>query len=511
MSESIEKRASFDYVRYANCWEDADILIRALDTGKGKNFLSIGSAGDNSLALLLLKPELVVAVDLNPAQLACVELRKLAFKNLKYEEMLQFLGFKNALPEWRLSTFISFKNNLSPSAQNYFQTKLEHVKQGIIHFGKFEKYFGYFKNIVMPLVHSRSTIDELLAEKSHEQQREFYNKKWNTWRWKLLFKIFFSKAASPVLQGRMIALQGNSPQVFNLTAMRQEDVNSVSGVASTVIIGKFNLGIGDFPAVVLGAGLADRLRALPSDTITLVSPRMIESALASMSRPKGIKVIVSGIFQANAREYDNTVGYTSAQLGQQLLKAGEKDATSIDIRLHSINSVVAVQKSLQTSLPQNIIVETWYDLHKELYDVMQLERLASFVVLSLVIVVAVFNVLASLSMTVFEKRADIAMLKSMGASDNFIQRIYLLEGLSIGILGTLAGVVLGLALCFGQIHFGWIKLDTSKYILAALPLSVHFSDVIAVIIVTLLLSFLATIFPSKRAAQTQIAAALRRE
>ena len=318
-------------------------------------------------------------------------------------------------------------------------------------------------------------------------------------------------AASPVLQGRMIALQGNSPQVFNLTAMRQEDVNSVSGVASTVIIGKFNLGIGDFPAVVLGAGLADRLRALPSDTITLVSPRMIESALASMSRPKGIKVIVSGIFQANAREYDNTVGYTSAQLGQQLLKAGEKDATSIDIRLHSINSVVAVQKSLQTSLPQNIIVETWYDLHKELYDVMQLERLASFVVLSLVIVVAVFNVLASLSMTVFEKRADIAMLKSMGASDNFIQRIYLLEGLSIGILGTLAGVVLGLALCFGQIHFGWIKLDTSKYILAALPLSVHFSDVIAVIIVTLLLSFLATIFPSKRAAQTQIAAALRRE
>ncbi|HYF03198.1 MAG TPA: DUF3419 family protein [Patescibacteria group bacterium] len=206
MSESIEKRASFDYVRYANCWEDADILIRALDTGKGKNFLSIGSAGDNSLALLLLKPELVVAVDLNPAQLACVELRKLAFKNLKYEEMLQFLGFKNALPEWRLSTFISFKNNLSPSAQNYFQTKLEHVKQGIIHFGKFEKYFGYFKNIVMPLVHSRSTIDELLAEKSHEQQREFYNKKWNTWRWKLLFKIFFSKA--------VMGKAGRDPEFF---------------------------------------------------------------------------------------------------------------------------------------------------------------------------------------------------------------------------------------------------------------------------------------------------------
>ncbi len=318
-------------------------------------------------------------------------------------------------------------------------------------------------------------------------------------------------AASPVLQGRMIALQGNSPQVFTLNAMRQQDVNSVSGVASSIIIGNFNLGIGDYPAIVLGAGLADRLRALPSDTITLVSPRMIESAITSLSKPAGIKVIVSGIFQANAREYDNTFGYTSAQLGRELLKASEHSATSIDIRLNSIENVEAVQKSLKATLPKNVTIETWYDLHKELYDVMQLERLASFVVLSLVIIVAVFNVLASLSMTVFEKRADIAMLKSMGASNNFIQRIYLFEGISIGVLGTIAGVALGLALCFGQQRFGWFQLDTSKYILSALPLSVHAADVIAVIIITLILSFLATIFPSRRAAQTQIAAALRRE
>jgi lipoprotein-releasing system permease protein len=318
-------------------------------------------------------------------------------------------------------------------------------------------------------------------------------------------------AASPVLQGRMIALQGSSPQVFTLNAMRPQDVNAVSGVASSVIIGNFKLSSGEFPTIVLGAGLADRLRALPSDTITLVSPRMIESALATFSKPAGEKVIVSGIFQANAREYDNTYGYTSAGLGRELLKAEENAATSIDIRLHSIENVGKVQQLLKTSLPKNVVVETWYDLHRDLYDVMQLERLASFVVLSLVIVVAVFNVLASLSMTVFEKRADIAMLKSMGASDKFIQRIYLFEGISIGILGTIAGVALGLALCFGQIHFSWLKLDTSKYILAALPLKVQPMDIIAVIIVTLLLSFLATIFPSKRAAQTQIAAALRRE
>lgn len=206
MSESIEKRASFDYVRYANCWEDADILVRALDTGEGKNFLSIASAGDNSLALLLLKPEVVVAVDLNPAQLACVELRKAAFKNLEYDEMLQFLGFKIGSPEWRFTTYNSFKNDLSNSAENYFQTNIEHVKNGIIHFGKFEKYFGYFKNIVMPLVHSRRTIDELLKQKTIQEQHEFYDKKWNTWRWKLLFKIFFSK--------RVMGKAGRDPEFF---------------------------------------------------------------------------------------------------------------------------------------------------------------------------------------------------------------------------------------------------------------------------------------------------------
>ncbi|MES2766037.1 MAG: DUF3419 family protein [Bacteroidota bacterium] len=206
MSESIEKRASFDYVRYANCWEDAEILVRALDTGEGKNFLSIASAGDNSLALLLLKPELVVAVDLNPAQLACVELRKMAFKNLEYDDMLQFLGFKSADADWRFKIFDSFKNELSGSTENYFQANIEHVKNGIIHFGKFEKYFGYFKNYVMPVVHSQRTINELLAEKPLAEQREFYDKKWNNRRWKLLYKIFFSK--------RMMGKAGRDPEFF---------------------------------------------------------------------------------------------------------------------------------------------------------------------------------------------------------------------------------------------------------------------------------------------------------
>jgi lipoprotein-releasing system permease protein len=156
-------------------------------------------------------------------------------------------------------------------------------------------------------------------------------------------------------------------------------------------------------------------------------------------------------------------------------------------------------------------IETWQDLHRDLFAVMELERWAAFIILSLIIVVAVFNVLGSLAMTVIEKQRDIGILKTMGASDKSIQRIFILEGGLIGIIGTVAGTIIGITLVLVQQHYGIFKLDSTVYIIPALPVQLRITDLIIVCGTSLLMSFGAAIYPSRRAARVLPADAVRWE
>ena len=190
-NQAIQDRAAFDLVRYANCWEDADILLEALAVKQGDRCLSIASAGDNSLALLVNEPELVVACDLSPAQLACVEVRLAAFAELSHTDMLAFLGFRHC--EHRLDLFTLLRSSLSPSAKRYFDRNTKHIAGGLVHHGKFERYVRIFSNWILPLTHSRKTLNELMVEKDEPARLEFYRQRWNTRRWRLLCRIFCSR------------------------------------------------------------------------------------------------------------------------------------------------------------------------------------------------------------------------------------------------------------------------------------------------------------------------------
>ncbi|MDH5382848.1 MAG: BtaA family protein, partial [Cyclobacteriaceae bacterium] len=177
--------------RYANCWEDADLLLEGLNPKPGSKILSIGSAGDNSFSLLTTQPELVVAVDVNKIQLYLIELKKAGFTHFSYEEFLLFFGFKKC--ENRHAFFERIKGFLSEPARQYWENQLDKIEKGIISQGKFEKYFQLFSSKVLPWVHSRKTVEGLFRAKSREEQEAYYIKKWNTWRWRFLFKLFFSK------------------------------------------------------------------------------------------------------------------------------------------------------------------------------------------------------------------------------------------------------------------------------------------------------------------------------
>jgi S-adenosylmethionine-diacylglycerol 3-amino-3-carboxypropyl transferase len=180
-----------DYIRYANCWEDPDVLLEGLDVNNTDRVLSIGSAGDNSFSLLSKGPELVVAVDINPVQLNLIELKKAAFATLEYDEFLEFLGFSPSSK--RMELFAKVKTKLTPELQVFWQGRQEEIENGVIFQGKFERYFELFRKRILPLVHTKKRVNQLFENKTAEEQAAFFHKKWNNRRWRLLFKLFFSK------------------------------------------------------------------------------------------------------------------------------------------------------------------------------------------------------------------------------------------------------------------------------------------------------------------------------
>lgn len=191
MKNKLTDNVSFDFIRYANCWEDADILLEGLKPKAGEKILSIGSAGDNSFSLLTCDPEIVVAVDVNKIQLHLIELKKICIIALEYNELLAFLGFRASSN--RVETFNILKSKLSEDARLYWEHHIAQIEKGVISEGKFEHYFQLFSQKILPWIHNKRTTEALLKPKSAAEQADFYHKNWNTWRWRLLFKIFFSR------------------------------------------------------------------------------------------------------------------------------------------------------------------------------------------------------------------------------------------------------------------------------------------------------------------------------
>ncbi len=185
------EHADFAALRYAQCWEDADTLVEALAPRPGQVGLSIASGGENTLALLASAPERVFAIDLNPAQLACLELKVAAFRALGHNEVLQLVGSRPATN--RRGLYQRCRNQLSSDARAYWDAQSDAIDRGIGSGGKFERYFALFRARVLPLVHRRAAIDRLLAGGSPVERARFYRDHWDTWRWRVMFRLFFSR------------------------------------------------------------------------------------------------------------------------------------------------------------------------------------------------------------------------------------------------------------------------------------------------------------------------------
>lgn len=318
------------------------------------------------------------------------------------------------------------------------------------------------------------------------------------------------KGASPTwLSKLVIQTPGRTAAAFGV-GMPLADTVAWLPITRATVVGTGDLRqLVDAEGVVVAAGLAESLNLYIGDTITLVSPTQIESAITTMMIPSGRRVVVTGIFQSNSsREIDASYLYVSDIVMKGLLRTDEP--TAWDIRLSDPEDAARVAAELRATAASGVRIETWEDMNRGIYDTMRLERIGSFIVLALIILVAAFNILVSLTLGVVEKRRDIAILKTIGFTDTQVRNIYLYQGLMIGLLSVGLGVVLGLGVCFGQQTFHWITFDMSQgYLVPALPLLIKTSDVLIVAVVGLVLSSTAAIYPAMRASRATVASGVR--
>jgi lipoprotein-releasing system permease protein len=315
--------------------------------------------------------------------------------------------------------------------------------------------------------------------------------------------------AAPAIHGKAVLVHYTLPMVVDLTGISENDAKNVSGLAKSIQTGKLRL---DSEGIVVGQILADELAIQIGDSLEIYSPVGLERILTEPVSPRTRRLIVRGIFAANNRDYDASNVYTSPEVARNLFDMPSNTATTIDIKTRDIRNSNETKKQIESYIGKaHYQVQSWYDLHTELYSVMEIERWVAYIILFLIVAVAAFNIFSSLTLTVFEKQRDIGLLRALGAPILGIRNIYLFEGILIGTIGTIAGCLLGLIVVLLQKEFGFFKLDMSVYIIPALPVELRWTDFLAVGLGSFLLTVVCSMFPSRRAAKVEPAQALRWE
>jgi len=266
---------------------------------------------------------------------------------------------------------------------------------------------------------------------------------------------------------------------------------------------------GELPGILLGATLADRLGVELGDNVVMFSLK--EGSLTSgWSTPKATKLKVRGIFETGMYEYDASLAYISLSTAQKLFNLRSR-ITGLQIKLDNLYQAGDVSKELEEKLGPHYYALDWMHMHKNLFSWMTLEKYAMFIVLSLIVAVAAFNIISTLIMVVIEKRKDIGILKSMGCTSTSIMKIFMFEGLVVGTLGIFLGTFFGYLLCWIQKTFNLISLPPEIYFINSLPVEMRPLDFILVALSALALTFLATLYPARRAAQLSPVEAIRYE
>jgi lipoprotein-releasing system permease protein len=262
----------------------------------------------------------------------------------------------------------------------------------------------------------------------------------------------------------------------------------------------------DVPGVVLGKELMKNLGVAKGDMIHILSPRGMISPAGLIPVMKRFQVV--GEFESGMYEYDGSIAYINLSDAQKFLHM-EDAVTGIEVRVNDIYKARQISETITSRLGFPYWSRDWMQMNRNLFSALKLEKTVMFIILALIVLVAAFNIASSLIMMVMEKTKDIAILKAMGATDQSIRRIFVFKGMTIGMIGTSLGVVLGYVLCKLLEHYKFIELPGDVYYITKLPVLLKTFDVVSIATASLIICFIATLYPAKQASKLNPVEAIR--
>jgi len=260
--------------------------------------------------------------------------------------------------------------------------------------------------------------------------------------------------------------------------------------------------------VVLGSELSKQIGAVPGDVVTLVSPMGKLTPLGRVANESTFEV--RALFESGMYEYDSAMVYISLADAQEFLSLGD-EVTGIEVKVEDIQKSDKIGEAIQGTLQYPYYTKDWKMMNKSLFSALKLEKVTMFIILTMIVLVGALNIISSLVMMVMEKTRDIAILRTMGASAKNIMSIFIFQGLFVGLVGTLLGLVSGSFLCHILAKYKFIKLPPDVYYITTLPVRMEWLDIVSIILAAIIISFLATIYPSWQAAKVNPVEALRYE
>jgi lipoprotein-releasing system permease protein len=323
------------------------------------------------------------------------------------------------------------------------------------------------------------------------------------------------RIAAPIVEGQALASSPFNAAGVVVRGIRSADLNNLASIASNIKQGSIE-GFDEGQGVAIGRRLADQLSIHAGDTVTLVAPRGAVTPMGMTPRIKPYRV--AAVFEIGMSEYDSSVVFMPLAEAQAYFNRAN-DVTAIEVYTTDPDKIDAFRKSVTEAAGRPIFLVDWRQRNSTFFNALQVERNVMFLILTLIVLVAALNIVSGLIMLVKDKGSDIAILRTMGASQGSIMRIFLITGAAIGVVGTLVGFLVGLLICLNieaiRQFLSWLTstelFSPELYFLSKLPAEIDVAETAAVVIMALTLSFLATLYPSWRAARLDPVDALRYE
>ncbi len=317
----------------------------------------------------------------------------------------------------------------------------------------------------------------------------------------------YVQGISFIVQEKALLQNGDAQTVVILKGV-DDNFKKVSGVPAKINSGSFDIGNADEPALVVGYGLQNAAaitvnEAFAPQQLTLILPKKNSSSTdPSASISEGFAV-AKGVF-AIQQEFDNSYAITNIHFMKQQIGLAQNEFTAVEIRLKYGEDIEAQQAVLQKLMGNTYLVQSRYQQNMNLYNTMRLEKWAIYAVLTLILIIAAFNMVSALTMLVLEKKKDISILQSMGSSRETIQKIFLSEGLLLGFIGAATGILMAVIICLLQVKFKLIKLQGGSFLIDYFPVKLVATDFILVAGTAAVIALLASAVPAFKAARQPI-------